>query len=356
MSRPPVLSVAFGESLPDLAEYYRQGVRVVQEPGTAFAYSNHGFATLGQVVEDVSGTPLDAYLRERVLLPLGMTDTDLVRTGRIRSRLATGHAFGSRGPQPTPDRDWIGGGGGGLYSTGRDLARYAAALLAGGAGATGRILKTETLARMFRPHYQPDPRLAGMGLGFFLHEAGGRRLVGHDGILPGFNASLLLAPDAGQAVLGLTNGSPYATAWLPAAMESLLHDRLGAPPAAADGSAPQHPEIWPELCGRYHLPRVGDMRGRAMMGGGLDIVVRGGRLTMRVLTPVPALLRGLPLLPDDPDDPYVFRLDLSGFGMSPVRLVFARTPHGRRVIHTDLGGQPASFYRREPVPRGSRRR
>ena len=60
--RPPQLSVDFGERLPSLAEYYRDGLRVVVEPGSAFAYSNHGYATIGQIVEDVSGMPLRALL------------------------------------------------------------------------------------------------------------------------------------------------------------------------------------------------------------------------------------------------------------------------------------------------------
>jgi CubicO group peptidase (beta-lactamase class C family) len=57
---------------PSLAEYYRGGLRVDVEPGTKWAYSNHGFATLGQIVEDVSGIPFERYLREQVFEPLGM--------------------------------------------------------------------------------------------------------------------------------------------------------------------------------------------------------------------------------------------------------------------------------------------
>src|SRR6266581_843330 len=60
-----------GRPAPSLAEYYRGGLRVDVEPGTRWAYSNHGFATLGQIVEDVSGIALDRYLRERVFGPLG---------------------------------------------------------------------------------------------------------------------------------------------------------------------------------------------------------------------------------------------------------------------------------------------
>jgi hypothetical protein len=69
----------------------------------------------------------------------------------------------------------------------------------------------------------------------------------------------------------------------------------------------------------------------------------------RIFTPVPALLRGLPLDPDDPDDPYVFRLDLAMFGMPTVRIVFGRDVSGPAVVHVDLPGQPLSLYRQRPT-------
>ena len=52
-------SVPAGQRLPSLAEFYGGGIRLVAEPGTRFSYGNHGFATLGQLVADVTGEPLD---------------------------------------------------------------------------------------------------------------------------------------------------------------------------------------------------------------------------------------------------------------------------------------------------------
>ena len=67
---------------------------------------------------------------------------------------------------------------------------------------------------------------------------------------------------------------------------------------------------------------------------------------VRLLTPVPVPLRGLPLEPDDEQDPSAFRLDLSRFGMPSVRIVFDREAGGRvSAAHTDLGGQPWSLVR-----------
>jgi CubicO group peptidase (beta-lactamase class C family) len=354
-SRPAALSVQVGEPMPSLAAYYRGGLRLVGEPGSAFAYTNHGFATLGQLVEDVSGTPLAHYLREHVFEPLGMADSDLARSERVAARLATGYVLGPGGARPVPDRDWIGAGCGGLYSSTRDMARFVAALLGGGANEHGSVLRPETLATMFEPHYQPDPRLPGLGLGFFRREAGGHRVVGHEGILPGFHSGLCAAPDDGVGVLAFTIGSSGAMAWLPTELGRVLHHLLGVPDEVVRGDVPHHPEIWGELCGRYRLPRrISDLRGRVLLGGGAQVFVRGGRLMLRVLTPVPALYGGLPLHPDDETDPYVFRLDLSRFGTPTVRLVFGHGPGaGADAVHTDLGSQPLTLHRRPPARRRS---
>jgi CubicO group peptidase (beta-lactamase class C family) len=350
--RPPILSVSAGEPLPSLAEYYRRGLRVVVEPGTRFAYCNHGFATLGQIVEDVSGIALERYFRERIFEPLGMADTDLVRSDRVASRLATGYALGRHGVTAVPDRDWIGAGGGGIYSTVHDIARFAGALM-GGADEHGSILEPATLATMFEPHHQPDPRVPGWGLGFARGEAGGHRVVGHDGILPGFNSTLLVAPDDGLAIVAFTNGSRGAFVWMEAEFQRLLRHLLGVPDDVIRTDIPHHPEVWGALCGGYRLPaRISDLRGRLALPGGVEVFVSGGRLMIRALTPVPALYRGLPLHPDDEDDPYVFRLDLSAFGQGSVRVVFGRDiASDTAAIHADLGGQPLSLIRRPTVAR-----
>ena len=64
-------SVPVRQPLPSLAEYYRGGLRLDAEPGTRFVYGNHGFATLGQLVEDVSGQRRGASCAAGTTCPLG---------------------------------------------------------------------------------------------------------------------------------------------------------------------------------------------------------------------------------------------------------------------------------------------
>jgi len=151
------------QRVPTLAQYYQGGLRLAAEPGTIWTYTDHGFATLGQIVEDVSRQPLDRYFRDRIFEPLGMTDTDLLRSPRLAVRLATGYRIRSDGAKAVIDRQGVTPAAGSIYSTPLDMARYIAALLAGGAGEHGSILRPDTVALMFQPHYQPDPRIPGYG-------------------------------------------------------------------------------------------------------------------------------------------------------------------------------------------------
>jgi CubicO group peptidase (beta-lactamase class C family) len=343
-----------GRSAPSLAEYYRGSLRVDLEPGTKWAYSNHGCATLGQVVEDVSGLPFGRYLRERVFAPLGMWSSDLVRSDRVRPRLATGYALGSRGLKPVADREMTTPGASAIYSTASDMARYVAALLGGGANEHGSVLRPETLARMFEPHYQPDPRIPGMGLAFFRDEVGGHRTVGHDGIWKGFRSDMVLAPDDRVGVLALANTGWFDPRGAPVpAANALLRHLLDLPDDAVRTDVPEHPESWSDLCGWYSLgPGVlTDPQPRAMLGAGVEVVVRHKQLTIRGQMPIPTVRKGLRLHPDG-DDPYASRIDLSGLGAGTSPVVFSRDRDGE-VTALHVGLFPMSF-KKCPVIRNPR--
>ena len=332
-------SFALDEPLPSLAEYYRGGLRLAAEPGTVWAYTDHGFATLGQIVEDVSGLPLHRYLREHIFKPLGMDSSDLLRSERVQAQLATGYRLTSKGAKPLTDRQGVTQAAGSIYSTPRDMARYVAALLSGGSGEHGAILKPETQAMMFEPHYQPDPRIPGMGLGFWRVDLGGHPAVEHQGVVAGFNSQIFLAPNDGVGVIAFTNGARNALAatWLMGETQRLLGDLIGAPADGIPTDIPQHPEIWGDLCGWYH-PRAQrtDLQAWSMLGAGVQVLVRRGQLMLRALSPIPALYRGLRLHPGDKHDPYVFLIDLSPYGIDTARVVFSRDAAGAATgVHLD---------------------
>lgn len=345
LSRDYGESVQIGRRVPSLAEYYHGGLRLNAEPGTRFRYGNHSPATLGQVVEEVSGTPLGNYLREHVFEPLGMADTTLDRSEVDPARQATGYVLRSRGARAVADRDWVTVGAAGIYSTPSDMARYLTALLGGGTDRRGTVLKPATIATMFAAQYQPHPRIPGMGLAFWRRDAGGHPVVEHQGVIPGFNSQIVVAPDNGVAVMAFTNGTQDGSAWLPVELSRVVNGLLGVPDDEVRTDVPHCPQIWDDLCGWYHLPGpVTEVRIRTVSGAGVEVFIRRGRLFLRFLTPLPALYRGFPLHPADDTDPYAFDVDFSDLGLGIFPVVFSRDHEtGTMAVHFEV--MPLSLHK-----------
>lgn len=331
-------SVPAGSRIPTPAEFYRGALRIHAEPGTRFLYNNHGPTTLGQIVEDVTRMPLRDYVHRHVFVPLGMTDSDLARTTRLEERRATGYEIRRGGIEAVEERDMVTTGAASAFSTVRDMARYVSALVSDGTDVHGSVLRRETVATMFAPHHRPDPRLAGMGLGFFRSRHRGRVFVGHQGTHPGFHSQMTLDPDSGIGLIAFTNGARQPDFWLPAAVSELLAILAGLPDDPPPTFAPARPDLWPGLCGWYRLSAgLTDVRLRGMLGFGAEVFVRNGRLMLRFLTPVPALAGGMPLDAADPTDPSVFRIDLGSEGMEPMTVVFGQDGSGLTDrLHLDV--------------------
>ncbi len=128
----------------------------------------------------------------------------------------------------------------------------------------------------------------------------------------------------------------------------MLKHLLGIPDEVIRTDVPQHPEIWGDLCGWYRFSAHLTDPARFAIGAGVEVFVRQGQLKMRALSPLPALYRGFPLHPDDDNDQYVFRIDLSPFGLGTGRVVFSREPGvGTTAVHLDFG--PLSFQKQPAI-------
>lgn len=98
------------------------------EPGTANAYSNGGYVTLGLIIEKVTGQDYHDYVRDHIFKPAGMMDTDAFELDAIVKNLAVGYVRKDRSNIYTlPARGSSAGGG---YSTAPDMLRYAEAVVA----------------------------------------------------------------------------------------------------------------------------------------------------------------------------------------------------------------------------------
>jgi len=103
------------------------GLRLESAPGTQHVYSNLGFSLLGIVAAHAGKMPLHELVKTRIWAPLGMTSTYWDQVDVPKGKLAQAYKRAPGPPQPTePIRLGAADGAGGIYSTVRDMARYAA--------------------------------------------------------------------------------------------------------------------------------------------------------------------------------------------------------------------------------------
>lgn len=129
---------------------------LVADPGQRWEYGT-SYDWLGQLVEAVTGRPLDAYLSEHVFAPLGMRDTTFRPNTEQQRRLMPVHdRTGDGGLRPStvalPPDPQIAAGGHGAFSTGHDFARFLMALLRDGELDGARVLAPESVEQMFSNH------------------------------------------------------------------------------------------------------------------------------------------------------------------------------------------------------------
>jgi CubicO group peptidase (beta-lactamase class C family) len=151
-NRASVRDRPLAEAIPLIA-----AVPLVHQPGTAFDYSE-GPDVVGRLIEILSGKPLDVYIKEAVLKPLHMVDTDFYVPEEKWSRLATAYSRGPddkivRQPQAAQEqyiktKPVYFEGSGGLVSTLTDYTRFAQMLLNGGELDGVRILSPKTVELM----------------------------------------------------------------------------------------------------------------------------------------------------------------------------------------------------------------
>jgi CubicO group peptidase (beta-lactamase class C family) len=125
---------------------------VMTDPGTRWEYGTN-IDFVGKAVEAVSGKRLDAYLRDNLFAPLGMSDTGFKITDDMRKRLVGMHARGEDGqlaaiPFELEQNPEFHMGGGGLYATAADYIKFTRMILNKGRGNGNQLLKAETIATM----------------------------------------------------------------------------------------------------------------------------------------------------------------------------------------------------------------
>ena len=290
----------FAKTDPDvpLAELYTEGITVEAPPGTKWAYANHGFALLGEIVSRIEKTPLAEVMERRVFQPLGMSASDLA--DEPHPDLARGYSQAATpqdralldmlGVQLESDdpvdghnlpgkfvRVWGNGGAGAVQSTITDMGRYASALLQDSRG----IVLPKTFAAMTSDQWRPDKRLPGWGLGFSVRGEFSHEHFGHGGsVFGGWNSYLAVYPELDAAIIMHTN--MYSDSFDRTLVPYLLEAFVGDDHDEAAIAQPVAPHILAAAPGVYELTTPGPLTNfRPQYNcGRVQIANQGGELML----------------------------------------------------------------------------
>ncbi len=259
---------------------------------SAYAYDNVLYLVAGEVIEAVSGQSWEDFVSARILAKVGMSGSN------VRHSDATKGGNVATNTNPA----------GGINSNAEDMAKWMLVQLAEGRLADGSALIKPATARQLTtlttpiPAGQGAPELSairpnfnGYGLGLFLRDYRGHKLVTHTGGLPGYVSKVAMIPDAQVGVVILTNqesgsafesianlvldaylGAPAATDWV-AAYQAIEKRRASATAqstnasAAARDSASKPSLALEKYAGKYRDAWYGEMTIATAPGGGLTI-------------------------------------------------------------------------------------
>jgi uncharacterized protein YbbC (DUF1343 family)/CubicO group peptidase (beta-lactamase class C family) len=188
--------------------------KLVNPPGSTFLYSDVGFVVLGELVQKVSGMPLDQYAQQNVFGPLGMASTRFNPPPTWVPRIAptqrdehTGQVL--RGTVHDPTARQMGGvaGDAGLFSNADDVAKFAQAILNGGAPILNSLI-VEKMTTPQQPANMPNVRGLGWDIDSPYSSNRGELLpvgsFGHTGFT---GTSLWIDPTTDTYVILLTNAT-----------------------------------------------------------------------------------------------------------------------------------------------------
>lgn len=149
---------------------------LTHSPGSAYVYSNGGYALLAAIIERASGISYGDYLERRIFAPLGMLSTAHERPGPAVRHRVTGYDPWGRDDLTTAARvsPAFTTGSGSLWSSAEDLLTWSSSLHGGG------LLSDEAYSRLTHDYGHNY----GYGVSVFLRF--GRAVVGHDGRVSGF--------------------------------------------------------------------------------------------------------------------------------------------------------------------------
>ncbi len=192
------------QNTPDAIERYVRllaKVKLAFPPGQSFTYANDNYATLGMIIQSVTGQSYEDYIREQVFAPLDMQNSFVSEDEAAQHGLATGYRwwFGFPVPASLPfNRANLPAGF--VISSAEDMAHFLIAQMNGGRYQDVSVLSPKSTALM-----QSEPPPGRYGMGWETAQLNGRRLINQDGSPGSFQTSLFFDPETRVGVFVAAN-------------------------------------------------------------------------------------------------------------------------------------------------------
>jgi CubicO group peptidase (beta-lactamase class C family) len=246
-----------------------------------FQYQNAMFTVAGEVAAHAQGKSWESLVRERIFKPLGMKNSDLSVKEMEKSRdYSYGYDYNTdtKKNRRLPMRDIPQAApAGAINSSARDMAQWLRFMLAGGVYGGKRLVSEKSFNEFTSPQMKIGGKVS-YGLGWFLRDWHGHKVVEHGGNIDGFNALVAMMPDQKLGFVLLTNisASPLGQDAMNAVWTNLVGNPEGDNPAQAvkTASTTEAYDMKSEV-GTYNLAEAGLNVEVAMVNGKLVVTVPG---------------------------------------------------------------------------------
>ena len=223
-----------------------------------FQYQNIMFAAAGEIVAKVQKQAWEKFVPEKIFKPLGMNNSTMSIEEMKKAKdysLGYDYNFDTKQTRNLPFKEINEvAPAGSINSSAGDMAKWLKFMLGGGETGGKRLISENLFAEFVKPQMKITPNgKVNYGLGWFLQEWNGLKVVQHGGNIDGFNSMVAMLPEKKLGFVMLTNvsGSPLGNELMPLIWKGILENPETPKTENAAGVAPE------KEVGKYRFEAAG---------------------------------------------------------------------------------------------------
>lgn len=231
-----------------------------------FQYQNIMFVAAGETAATVEKMPWDKLVAARILKPLGMSNSSLTIAQMEKAKdrsLGYSYNFDTKETRRLPYREIVQvAPAGSINSSARDMGQWLRFILNGGTVNGKRLVSESGFNEWLKPQMKisPDGKVS-YGLGWFLQEWKGLKVVQHGGNIDGFNSQVAMVPEKKLGFVLLTNvsASPLGNELMSIVWANILEGGDASAPATSPivaASEVKDTGAAKDLVGEYTIPNA----------------------------------------------------------------------------------------------------